>query len=93
MAYKILHIPSATCVYECVGGNIKHGNIPLLTFEVTNPEYKKYYIPVLCKTKTEAEQILSVLINAIITKRELYQRKPELYSCCLNKIFYEIVKE
>ena len=70
MAYKILHLPTASFVLEAVlYGN---GTLPILDFEVSEPTNTKYYRILIVDTKVKANKAISELISAITTKRKLY---------------------
>ena len=91
MAYKILHLPTATYVYDA--GLTSYGtNIPVLSFEVIHIDDKEHFRVALFRTKKEAWAELAILFKTIKVYRGMFKRQPELYTCCLRRRFYTLVK-
>jgi hypothetical protein len=96
MAYKILHMPTGTYVYNCM---LTHPSVcfPALLFElVDNPDRdepsRENFMVYTLDTKYKAEQCLKVLFDVIKTHRALYKERPDLYASALDRRFYTILK-
>lgn len=63
-----------------------------MSFEVDNIENNEDFTQADFKTRIQAKKFLHVWFTTVKTHRNLYKKRPELYSCCLDERFYSIIK-